>query len=87
MRLREDRKDALFIGLSVLLWMVSLYQLEILWIWMRQGKEVFEFPFFLWTTNLWIARDFWYMVNGISLLIPIAYLLFEEGKKGNRREK
>ena len=87
MRLREDRKDALVIGLSLLLWMVSLYQLEIIWIWLRMGKETFEFPFFLLTTNLWVARDFWYTVNGMSLIIPIAYLLFEDEKKKRKGKK
>lgn len=48
--------------LSGLLILASLYQLEIILIWISRGKQVFEFPLFLWSTSVWIARDIWYGV-------------------------
>lgn len=43
--------------LSGLLIMASLYQLEIVLLWIQKGRESFEFPFFMWTTSVWMARD------------------------------
>jgi len=48
--------------LSGILVMASLYQLEIILIWVHNGRGVFDFPFFTWTTNVWVARDVWYGV-------------------------
>jgi hypothetical protein len=57
--------------LAGILWMTSLYQLEILWIWLSNGKTTFEFPFFILTISIWMARDIWYAVNAISLILAI----------------
>jgi len=36
------------------------------------GKMFFEFPFFLGgEVNVWVARDFWYTMLGISILIGL----------------
>ena len=54
---------------SALLIITSLYQLEIILIRVTQNRTTFEFPFFLWTTNLWIARDIWYLILIIGWLL------------------
>ena len=87
MKLRKDWKAFVVIGLSIFLWIVSLWQLELVVVWLRHGKETFEYPFLLWQTNLWVARDIWYVVNGLSLFIPWLYILTEEDKIENRPEK
>lgn len=78
MKLKKESKLAILFAVSIALWLASLWQLEILTIWMRSGKDVFEFPFFVFTTNLWVARDFWYLVNGISVVLPLLYILKEK---------
>ncbi len=62
---------ASIIGLmfSALLIIASLYQLEIIRIRVTQNRTTFEFPFFLWTTSLWVARDIWYLVMIIGWLL------------------
>ena len=57
--------------LSIFLILAALYQLEIVLIWVSRGKQVFEFPFFLWSTSVWIARDIWYGVLVIGWAIGI----------------
>jgi hypothetical protein len=57
--------------LSVFLILAALYQLEIVLIWVSRGRQVFEFPFFLWSTSVWIARDIWYGVLVIGWAIGI----------------
>jgi len=51
-----------FMGLifSGALVLASLYQLEIIFIWVAQGRLVFEFPFYSFTTSVWFARDIFY---------------------------
>ena len=62
-------KSILGLMFSALLIITSLYQLEIILIRVTQNRVTFEFPFFLWTTNLWIARDIWYLVMIIGWLL------------------
>ncbi|MBD3205882.1 hypothetical protein GF319_06015 [Candidatus Bathyarchaeota archaeon] len=57
--------------LSVFLTLAALYQLEIILIWVSRGRHVFEFPFFLWSTSVWIARDIWYGILVVGLAIGI----------------
>lgn len=57
--------------LSIFLTLAALYQLEIVLIWVSRGRQVFEFPFFLWSTSVWIARDIWYGVLVIGWAIGI----------------
>ena len=46
--------------LSTALEFVSLWQIEIVsW----NQDEMFEFPFFMWICNKWVARDIWYAVQ------------------------
>ncbi len=78
MRLRKDWRAFIIFGLSIYLWAMSVWQLEIIAIWIAEGKEVWEFPFFLWQTNTWMARDIWYLVNGIAVLMPLVYILHEK---------
>lgn len=54
---------------SALLIIASLYQLEIILIRVTQNRLTFEFPFFLWTTSLWVARDIWYLVMIIGWIL------------------
>jgi hypothetical protein len=56
---------------SIFLILSALYQLEIVLIWVSRGRQVFEFPFFLWSTSVWIARDIWYGVLVIGWAIGI----------------
>ena len=63
------QKPIIGLMLGAALWITSLYQLEICIIWVSQGKFTFEFPLFLFTTSVWMARDIWYLVNGISLVL------------------
>jgi hypothetical protein len=57
------------IALGFALWLASLYQLEIIYIWISLDKTQFEFPFYIWVTSLAVARDFWYLINGVSLVL------------------
>jgi len=62
-------KSIIGLMFSALLIITSLYQLEIILIRVTQNRVTFEFPFFLWTTNLWIARDIWYLVMIVGWLL------------------
>jgi formate-dependent nitrite reductase membrane component NrfD len=62
-------KSIIGLMFSALLIITSLYQLEIILIRVTQNRITFEFPFFLWTTNLWIARDIWYLILIIGWLL------------------
>lgn len=64
---------------SALLVLASLYQLEIILIRVTQNRITFEFPFFIWTTNLWVARDVWYLVLVIGWILG-AYSGFRLGE-------
>lgn len=64
---------------SALLILASLYQLEIILIRVTQDRFTFEFPFFLWTTNLWVARDVWYLILVIGWILG-AYSGFKLGE-------
>ena len=68
--------------LSALLISVSLYQLEIILIRVTQNRVTFEFPFFIWTTNIWVARDVWYLVMIIGWILG-AYSGFKIGEVRN----
>jgi hypothetical protein len=46
--------------LSGLLIMASLWQIEIATGWVT---DTFNFPFFLWRVDKWLARDFWYAIS------------------------
>lgn len=71
--------------LAGVLWMTSLYQLEIIYIWQGIGKDEFEMPFYLWTMSLPVARDLWYLVNGAAFAVGmISALTF--GAKRTRRK-
>ena len=70
-----------------ILWMTSLYQLEILWIWLSIGKTTFEFPFFMATINIWMARDIFYGVNALSLVLAIYSGAIFNGKRMELRMK
>jgi len=59
---------AIFSGLLI---MASLYQLEIVLIWIQKGRQIFEFPFFIWTTSVWMARDIWYGVLVVGWVIGL----------------
>jgi hypothetical protein len=55
--------------LSTMLEFVSLWQIEIVsW----NQDEFFEFPFFLFICNKWVARDIWYAVQVIAWLLGMA---------------
>ena len=69
--------------LAGILWMASLYQLEIIYIWMAEGRIVFEFPFYIWTCSLPMARDIWYGVNALAFTLAVASAL----TLGSRRER
>ena len=66
----------MFSGILIL---AALYQLEIILIWVSQGRTVFEFPFFLWTVNIWVARDLWYGALFVAWLLG-AYSAFKLGE-------
>lgn len=66
---KEYRISIVGLMLSVGLWLASLYQLEIIYIWITQDKTQFEFPFYIWVTSTAMARDIFYLVNGISLIV------------------
>lgn len=68
---REYRLPIIGLMFAGILWIVSLYQLEICLIWVSQGKFTFEFPLFILTTSVWMARDIWYAVNAISLVLAV----------------
>jgi len=58
--------------LAGILWMTSLYQLEVIYIWLAEGRTIFEFPFYIWTCGLPMARDIWYGVNALAFTIAVA---------------
>lgn len=52
--------------------------MEIITIWLRDGKFTFEFPFYVEKLfgfnngiNIWVARDFWYWIAGIGWVLGI----------------
>jgi formate-dependent nitrite reductase membrane component NrfD len=64
---------------SALLVLAALYQFEIILIWVTQDRITFEFPFFLWKTNIWWARDVWYLVLVVGWVLG-AYSGFRLGE-------
>ena len=54
-------KNIIVLIFSALIILASLYQLEIILIRVTQDRTTFEFPFFLMTMNIWLARDIWYL--------------------------
>lgn len=66
---KKYRTNVLVICLSVALLFASLWQLEIIYIWNSEGRTVFEFPFYVFTTNLATGRDFWYAMNVLAFLL------------------
>jgi hypothetical protein len=56
---------------SALLILAALYQLEIILIRVTQNRTTFEFPFFLMTINLWLARDVWYLVMFFGWILGV----------------
>ena len=64
---KKYRKWMIALVFSAFLLMASLYQLEIILIWINNGKYTFEFPFFIGgSINIYWARDFWYFMVFIS---------------------
>jgi len=67
----------LILLLALFLEIISLWQLEIVFIdiyW----KHEYCFPFQLYCTNqLWIARDWLYLLNATAFLILFFYILFK----------
>lgn len=80
-----SRKKTLLTAAAVFLHLASLWQLEICIIWVALDKQSFEFPFFLWTTTVWWARDFWYAVNTIAFSTVVLALVFPWIQKKRRR--
>lgn len=76
---RYYAKSIIGLMFSALLIIGSLYQLEIILIRVTQNRLTFEFPFFLLTTNLWVARDIWYLVMIIGWVLG-AYSGFKLGE-------
>ncbi|MBN2334525.1 hypothetical protein JXL21_03125 [Candidatus Bathyarchaeota archaeon] len=72
-------RSILVLMLSGILILASLYQLEIILIWVSHGRTIFEFPFFLWTMNVWMARDVWYGALFVGWLLG-AYSAFKLGE-------
>jgi hypothetical protein len=58
------------IAFAEILHMASLYQLEIIMIWVSNDHYTFEFPFYIGgEISVWVARDFWYLMDFISRII------------------
>lgn len=62
---------ALFLLMAAaLLYLASLYQLEIVYIAISQHWPRFDMPFYIWSTeNLSLARDIWYTVNAAAWIL------------------
>lgn len=84
---KEYRAPIFTMILAGILWMTSLYQIEIVFIWQGIGKEVFEMPFYLWTMSLPMARDFWYFINALSLALAVYSGATFNGKRVERMMK
>lgn len=70
---------------SWVLLFVSLWQLEIATGWVA---EYFDFPFFLWRVNKWFARDFWYLIIMVSMMInTVASYFLGEAREKPREKK
>ena len=58
------------LALSVALFAVGHYQLEIIYIAIQNGWGQFDMPFYLWsTTNFALARDIFYGVNALGFIL------------------
>jgi hypothetical protein len=58
------------IAFAEILHMASLYQLEIIMIWVSEQHYTFEFPFYIGgEISVWVARDFWYLMSFVSRII------------------
>jgi len=68
---KEYLPNILGLVFAGVLWMTSLYQLEIIYIWLAIGKQEFEMPYFLWTCSLPMARDIFYTVNALAFVVCI----------------
>jgi hypothetical protein len=84
---KEYRLPIIGLMFAGILWMTSLYQLEICLIWVSQGKFTFEFPLFIFTTSVWMARDVWYVVNALSLIVAVYSGAIFNGKRMEMRMK
>ena len=73
--------------LAGILWMASLYQLEIIYIWLGTGKTEFEFPFYILTCSLSMAWDIWYGVNALAFALVAASALTLGSKRERRRHR
>jgi hypothetical protein len=68
---REYHIPITLLALGSALWVTSLYQLEIVYIGLTSGWNHFDMPFYLFSLSFPVARDLWYLVNGISLLLVV----------------
>ncbi len=58
--------------LSAALWITSLYQIEIVERNLMVDLFTFDMPFYIFSPmNIWVARDIWFLVNGISLVMGV----------------
>ena len=80
------RLPFVLIILAFVLTMAVLWQMEIISIWISSDIYHFEFPFYIEKylgyengINVWVARDFWYLIQLIAVMLGIAggYLLGE----------
>ena len=66
----EYRRPIIGLMLGAALWITSLYQLEIVDRNILVDLFTFDMPFYILSPmNIWVARDIWYLVNGISLAL------------------
>jgi hypothetical protein len=77
---RRYWKNIAAMGLSVILLLVSLYQLEIVYIALAEGWERFDFPFYIYSTsNLPLVRDFFYALNiSAFILLWVSWWYWED---------
>ncbi len=67
--------------------MTSLYQLEIIYIWQAECRAIFEFPYYIWSCSLPMARDIWYGVNAVAFTLTAASSLTFGRKRERRRHR
>ena len=66
---REYRLPIFGLAFACVLWMTSMYQLEIVFIGATSGWGHFDMPFYLFgPLSFAVARDIFYLVNAISLV-------------------
>ena len=85
---RENLDNIAGFILAGVLWMTSLYQIEIVERNAADGLSTFDMPFYILSPmNIWVARDVWFLVNAVAFTLVAASALTYGGWRERRRHR